>query len=145
MEWFRALSRRDRWLVVGLAVLTASQFMTWERTSGATIAMAGIGGGAPVFSSVATGSGSGASGWRVHSLALFAIPALFGAFYTSAKHSAFWRPWGTWITLALMLNLAWVDGTNAAGGGPLVGWVGVGIAALGVVRTRGVSRPTASS
>jgi hypothetical protein len=139
MRWFQQLSARQRRVLVGLVILTLSQFGMWEHgASGAHIAMAGIGTNAPVFDSVAVGSdGPGVSGWSLHPLGVLILPVLIGIYALNAQIGPFWQRWGLWITLASMIYCAWFTMEEGAFA-PLVGWAGILVAASALLVQRKV-------
>lgn len=148
MTWLDSLPRRERLIVTGLAVLTLAQGLVWTHpTSVSTIAMAGIGSGAPVFSSVASGvtEGPGVRGWHLHPLALVLLPMLLYVHGTRMAPTSWWPRWGRWVTLAAMVYLARVDLSDRGGWGILVGWIGIAIAARGAFVRSGIPVAPAAS
>jgi hypothetical protein len=122
---------RRRRILIGLVVLSVSQFGPWQHMSGGTVAMLGLQyesslstvGGVPYY----TAPGHAVSGWALHPLALLVLPALLAIYWLGLRPGAFWPRYGVAITLALMVVSGLVS-INVSDWGALIGWIGIGIA-----------------
>ncbi len=136
-NWWAALGRPRRIMLIAIALMTLSQFFDYDSGITTTIGMpiVGGGGGDHVEANLATGAAianasitiPGTTGWTLHPHARLILGALALLFATGLALGEWWLVWGYWIAVAGLVVCLYPFDLGTPGVGALAGLIATGL------------------